>query len=40
MNPLYIRKRMDANLSPTSQDRAQFFTVNIQDGPSKEKLRI
>ena len=27
---------MDANLSTTSQDRAQFFTVNIKDGPSKE----
>ena len=27
---------MDANLSTMSQDRAKFFTVNIQDGPSKE----
>ena len=23
-----------------SRDRAQFFTVNIQDGPSENKLRI
>ena len=24
----------------TSQDRAQFFTVNIQDGPRKEKFAV
>ena len=38
-----IRKRVDAKSGfffypLTSQDRVQFFTVNIQDGPSKEKF--
>ena len=43
LNPLCIRKRVNAKsgyfFNPlTSQDWAQFFTVNIQDGPRKEEF--